>query len=71
MVVASRRASSCWICGKGEKTVSIIRKGATKTYADGWEMAFGGKKSNKKSAGGVAVKAKKKALKKKAGKKKK
>jgi hypothetical protein len=57
-----------WIW-KGLDTVSIIRKGATKNYSDGWEVAFG-KKSGKKTASATAVKAKKGA-KKKAGKKKK
>lgn len=49
--------------------MSIIRKGATKSYSDGWELAFG-RKSGKKTAAVPAPKAKK-GTKKKAGKKKK
>lgn len=45
-------------------TVSIIRIGATKEFSDGWEAAFGGKRSKSKSAAGGAV-TKKKAVKKK------
>jgi hypothetical protein len=30
--------------------VSIIRVGTTKTYSDGWEVAFGGKKAHGKTA---------------------
>jgi len=67
LVVSGESTSGPW---KGLDNVSIIRKGAKKSYSDGWEVAFGKKNAGKKNAAATAVKAKKGA-KKKAGKKKK
>ena len=45
---------------EGALTVTIVRIGATKKYADNWESAFGRKKSAKVAASSAKKSAKKK-----------